>query len=88
MDKLCCCCEPDVPNITVQFNCACCKSHVEEREVKDEVDLNKADMKSLKEEEEEEEEESITTCCCFRRKRHAKPKKRKRQSSERDGAEA
>ncbi len=90
MDKLCCCCDPDLPNITVRLKCtcACCKGHVEENEVdgQDTPDCAMTVEESKKVEEEEEEGKDTTCCCCFRRKRHAKSKRKKCHS--RDGAKA
>ena len=83
MDKLCCCCEPDIPNISVQLiNTPCCESHIEEREAQVEPDLN---MSIEEEEGREQKEEDETCCCCFRIKRHAKSKRKKRCRSQ-DGA--
>ena len=77
MDKLCCCLEPDIPDISVNVNCACCESRLEERTIKDSTDLNMSanETNSMREEKEEDKDETSTCCCCFRRKRHAKSKK-------------
>ena len=70
MRKLCCCCaEPEAPDISVNVTCACCESHVDERQARDSTDFTDAPLPN-------EEEEDIV-CCCFRRKRHANVKKKK-----------
>lgn len=81
MDKLCCCNDQSLPDISINFNCACCESRLEERVMKDTVDLDtvKAEVVSEKKEIESDTEED-TCCCCFRPKRHAKSKNRDRQS--------
>ena len=93
MNKLCCCVEPELPDISVSVNCACCESRVQERKAKDvtdlttsEMDITKANEKnkeeiSTDEDDKAKEETDTTCCCCFRRKRHAKPKKNKNRSS-------
>ena len=86
MNKLCCCTEPELPDISVNVTCACFESHVEQVSAKDSPDLD-----ITKEEEEtaqkaEEEEEDSICCCCFRRKRHANARKKKCQPS--DGSKA
>ena len=69
MRKLCCCCaEPEAPDISVNVTCACCESHVDERQARDSTDFTDAPLPN--------EEEDIV-CCCFRRKRHANVKKKK-----------
>lgn len=69
MNKLCCCTDPEVPNIAVSVTCACFESHVE---VSNDVpDLTTAEEKT--EEKEKDEEDSV--CCCWFRKRHANKKK-------------
>ena len=71
MRKLCCCCaEPEAPDISVNVTCACCESHVDERQARDSTDFTDAPLPN------KEEEEDIV-CCCFRRKRHANVKKKK-----------
>ena len=74
MNKLCCCAEPELPDITVSFNCACCDSRVERRTNKDTTDLEMPVQETAdKEEKKIDEEDKVTTCCCcFRRTRHAK----------------
>ena len=73
MNKLCCCADPELPDITVSFNCACCESRVERRT--DTTDLEMPVPETCKEEKEMAKEDEVTTCCCcFRRKRHAKSK--------------
>ena len=87
MNKLCCCIEPDIPNISFSFRvaCACCKGSVEEY---DEPDTNVTELEKIKREGVEEEKED-TCCCCFRRKRHAKSKnKNKKWRSTHDESEA
>jgi hypothetical protein len=80
MNKLCCCAEPELPDVTLNITCACCKSRVQRRKGQDEIDLDT--VKEIAKEEiakeeiaKEEEDESI--CCCFRRKHHAKRNKDK-----------
>ena len=70
--KLCCCSEPDLPDISVNVTCACCESHVEERDVTDSLEITEAPMAK-----EEDVQEDAIYCCCFRRKRHANVKKKK-----------
>ena len=78
MNKLCCCADPDVPDISLTVTCACCESRVQQRKTNDSPDLDIAEMNEKKEvqdeekKEEEEEEKYTVCCCCFRRKRHAK----------------
>ena len=86
MNKLCCCVEPELPDISVSFNCACCDSRVERRTDAPDFDMAVKETseylqedKDQKKKEEEEEEEEITYCCCFQRKRHAKSKKAKKK---------
>ena len=79
MDKLCCCCaDHSLPDISINFNCACCKSRLEERVMKDTVDLDTAEAKAASEKESDTEED--TCCCCFRPKHHAKSKNEERQN--------
>lgn len=68
-----CCCEPEVPDVTVNIKCACCKGNVEETTVKDSTDLNADEQPETIQENKEDD----TICCCFRRKRHAKLKRAK-----------
>lgn len=74
MNKLCCCSDSELPDISVNVTCACCESHVEEKEGKDSPDLNVVEATL-----EEVEEDKV--CCCFHRKRHAKAKKKKPKRS-------
>ena len=76
MDKLCCCLEPDLPDISVNVTCACCESRVEEHSVKDVTDSVDGEEKLEK----VDEKEDKVCCCCFRRKRHAKSKNDKKSS--------
>lgn len=82
MNKLCCCTDNELPDVSVNVTCACCESRVQERKTKDspdldmtENDVNEQDKKL--EVENEENEYKTCCCCCFRRKRHAKKKKKK-----------
>ena len=85
MNKLCCCVEPELPDISVSFNCACCDSRVERRTDAPDFDMAVKETSEYLQEDkdqkkkEEEEEEEITYCCCFQRKRHAKSKKAKKK---------
>lgn len=79
MDKLCCCLEQDLPDISVNVTCACCDSRVEEKNVNEGTDLDLNEKEEAKKE--NMEEENTTCCCCFRRKRHAKLKKKKTSQS-------
>lgn len=81
MDKICCCLEHDLPDISFNVTCACCDSHVQEQNVQDVTDFDLSDEEEQKKEVEKEkvDEEDTTCCCCFRRKRHAKPKKGKKK---------
>lgn len=89
MHKLCCCAEPELPDISVSFNCACCDSRVERHTDTPDLDMAvKETSEHLQEQhqnhkDENEDEEEITYCCCFQRKRHAKSKKAKKK--EHDG---
>lgn len=79
MNKLCCCIEQDVPDISLNFTCACCESRVQQqRKADDSTDLETVDKEDqVKKKKEDEDEEKYTVCCCcFRRKRHAKEKKK------------
>lgn len=76
MNKLCCCSDSELPEISVNVTCACCESRVEEKEGKDSPDFNITEAPLA-----EEEEKDDKVCCCFRRKRHAKAKKKSKQSS-------
>ena len=83
MNKLCCCADPDVPDISLTVTCACCESRVQQRKTNDSPDLDIVEMKEKKEvqdEEKKEEEKYTVCCCCFRRKRHAKEKKKKKRT--------
>jgi hypothetical protein len=82
MDKICCCAESSLPDITVNVKCACCESHVEDHQAKDSPDFNVI----RGEEESEKRDEDETICCCFRRKRHANAKKKKNEAH--DGEKA
>ena len=67
MHKVCgCCAEPELPNISFNVTCVCCKSKVDEFNVKDVRKVDEVDGK-----------EEQVSCCCFRirRKRHAKAQK-------------
>ena len=77
MSKLCCCTEPELPDISINVNCVCCESRMEEQATRDVTDGS---------ENERDEAEDETTCCCFRRKRHAKSKKVEMKPT--DGREA
>ena len=87
MNKLCCCAEPELPDISVSFNCACCDSRVERRTdihdfdmaVKETSDHLQEQQQDDEEEKKDEEDDEITYCCCFPRKRHAKSKKSKKK---------
>ena len=74
MNKLCCCADAELPDVTVKITCPCCESHMEDRE-EDETDSPNDQCKPVREKQKEQEEET-TRCCCFRRKRHAKLKKK------------
>ena len=76
MDKLCCCLESDLPDISVNVNCACCESRVEERVAKDTTDSDMPPKETDRMRKEDDKDET-STCCCFRRKRHAKSKNEK-----------
>jgi len=92
MNKLCCCIEQDVPDISLNFTCACCESRVQQRKTNDSTDLETSDKKvkieveEKKEHEDEDgdEEKRTVCCCCFARKRHAKDKMKKKRP--RDGS--
>ena len=64
MHKFCCCADSEVPNITFNVSCACCRSNVDERTAKDTTDCNVDEIDGS--------DDQIS--CCFRmcRKRHAK----------------
>ena len=78
MNKLCCCADPELPVISVNVACACCKSNVEEHDVMDSPPLpppnddDGLDKKGCRD----------LFCCCIHRKRHAKSKKRKNHSQD------
>lgn len=72
MNKLCCC-EPELPEISVNVTCACCDSHVEEHARKDETDS------SISEEPQVEENVDTVCCGCFKRTRQAKLKKKNKK---------
>lgn len=89
MSKFCCCPEPDLPDISLRFTCACCESRIEDH---DEPDCNVTEAEKTKREEGLLLEDKYCIgdgifCCCFRRKRHANSK-RKKQGVPHDGSEA
>lgn len=79
MNKLCCCGDNELPDVSVNVNCACCKSRIEEHEAKDSTDFNITQEKA-------EAEDPTCSCCCFVWKHHAKSNRKKKSS--RNGTEA
>ena len=77
MNKLCCCTDPELPNLTFKVTCVCCQSKVDDRRGKDSPDFNADEIDG--------NEEQASCCFPLRRKCHAKVEGKKKTVSSSDG---